>query len=121
MEEGTFRIKDMVFHAYHGVLSEERRLGQKYEVDVEYSFDIARTVRTDSLDATVNYSDVFNTVEEIVRGRTFNLVETLAESIANNLISSFPMKSVTVRVRKPHPPVEGHISSVEVEIHKGKA
>ncbi len=121
MEEGIFRIRNMVFHAYHGILPEERRLGQKYEVDVEYSLDIGRAVKTDSLDATINYADVFNTVEEVIKGRSFNLIETLAESMANELLSSFPMRSVTVRVRKLNPPVEGYVGSVEVEIHRRKA
>lgn len=55
----TILLKGLVFHGYHGVLEEERRLGQKFVVDIEASADLARAGQTDDLADTVNYAAVY--------------------------------------------------------------
>lgn len=52
-------LKGLVFHGYHGVLEEERRLGQKFVVDIEASADLSRAGATDDLQDTVNYAAVY--------------------------------------------------------------
>ncbi|MFS8543237.1 MAG: dihydroneopterin aldolase, partial [Limnochordales bacterium] len=60
--------------------------------------------------------DVYTIVKDIVEGGRYNLLETIAETIAAKILASFAGERVTVRVRKPHAPVGGSLDGVEVEI-----
>lgn len=109
----------MQFYAYHGVFEEEKRLGQKFEVDLEMFLDLRKAGKSDCLDETVNYALVYDIVQKLVTGTKMKLLESLAESIAGELLSLFPLNEILVRVRKPKPPIPGHLDSVSVEIRRG--
>lgn len=121
MASSSLRLKNMVFYGRHGVLSEERTLGQKFEVDVEMALDFIEVAALDDPKKVIDYRNVFKIVETIVTKRKFKLMEALAARIADMLIDRFPVRELIVRVRKPHPPIRGHIGSVEVEVRRGKA
>ena len=104
------------FFARHGVSDDEQRTGGRYVVDVELSRDLARAAASDRLEDTVSYADVYGTVREIVEGKSFRLVETLAEQIAQALLARYAADSVLVRVKKQPPPTNGIIDSAGVEI-----
>lgn len=114
------RLNDMVFYAYHGVLPEERALGQRFLVDVELRTDLRPAGSSDNLDRTVNYGDVYERVREIVTGPPCLLIETVAERIAGCILDRYPtVESVAVRVRKPEVPLQGAIlGSSEVWIER---
>lgn len=110
------------FYAYHGVFEEENKLGQKFEVDVELYLDLKKPGLTDNIEDTVNYAKVYQLVEKVVLGRPKKLLESLAETIAEELLSAFSskgLKEVVIRVRKLQPPIPGHLQSVTVEISRG--
>lgn len=109
----------MQFYGYHGVFREENKLGQRFEVDLELTFDLKKAGETDCLEDTVNYAEVFQTVEKLVVGKEKKLLESLAEAIATELLSLFSFKQVRVTVRKIQPPIPGHLESVGVEILRG--
>ena len=111
-------LKDMVFYAYHGVFDAEHELGQRFEVDVELHLDLRSVGKSDDIDLTINYVDVYTVVKDLVEEQEFKLIEGLAEAIARELLSSFDIDAVVVRVRKPHAPIGGIIGGVEVEIHR---
>ncbi len=105
------------FFGRHGVLPEERVLGQRFVVSLTLSSDLSRAGRTDSLAESVDYARVAETARRIVEGPSVQLIETLAENIAAALGAEFPsLESATVRVLKPHPPVPFVFEGVEVEI-----
>lgn len=106
----------MVFYAYHGVAEAEQVTGRRVEVDVDLYTDLRRAGGTDDLNATINYATVYDIVKDVVRAGPYNLLETVAETIAARLSQAFSVQRVTVRVRKVHPPVDGHIDYAEVEI-----
>ena len=108
----------MRFYAYHGVLPEERRLGQRFEVDLEIKTDLQKAGLSDELEDTLDYSRLFRLVEQVVTEERFNLIEALAERIAQKTAESFPVCELTVRVRKPNPPSPVHLDGVEAEIHR---
>ena len=112
---GVLRLKHMAFFGYHGVRSEERRLGQRFEVDVELTYEMERAAASDRVEDAVNYQAVFEVVEDVVTGEAVNLLETLASKIVEALLEGFPVRRVTVRVRKMHPPIPGHLGCAEVE------
>lgn len=113
----VIRLHNAVFYAYHGVLSDEQTLGGKFEVDVDLHCDLSRGARSDNLRQTVNYEKVYESINQLVLGRKYYLIEALAETIADGLLRDFKkISKVVVRVRKPSAPVKGVIDYVEVEI-----
>ncbi len=55
----VIRIKNAVFYAYHGVMSDEQNLGGKFEVDVDLYCNLQEAEETDSLMRTVDYAKVY--------------------------------------------------------------
>ncbi|MBO8172705.1 MAG: dihydroneopterin aldolase [Bacillaceae bacterium] len=111
----------MEFYGYHGVYGEENRLGQRFLVDLELSLDLSLAAKTDDLNDTVNYADIYDTTQKIMEGPPCQLVETLCEKIAQAILGQFdPVEEVMVRVIKPDPPIPGHYQSVGVEISRKK-
>jgi dihydroneopterin aldolase len=109
-------LSNMVFYGYHGVFEAEKELGQRFEVDVELVTDLSIPGQTDDLEQSINYVDVYTIVQDIVEGRTYNLIEAVAENIAGEILSAYSVEQVVVRVRKANVPIGGVISHVEVEI-----
>lgn len=118
MPADILRLRNMRFFAYHGLFPEENQLGQRYEVDLEIHADLSAAGRTDDLTQTLNYPRLYALVEEVVTQKRFKLVEALAENIASQIGASFAPVDLTVRVRKPDPPVAAHFDGLEVEIHR---
>lgn len=117
------RLNAMVFYGRHGVLPEEQVLGQQYVVDVELVTDLREAGRTDDLTRTVNYADVYRTVEEVVTGPSLQLIETVAERVAELVLQRFErVERVEVRLQKPAPPIAGALlASSEVRIERARA
>ena len=111
------RITNAVFYAYHGAMADEQNLGGKFECDVEMFCDLSAAAESDSLKRTVDYEKVYSFVQSTVLEKNYHLLEALANAIAKGLIREFyNIEVVTVRVRKPHPPVKGVVDFVEVEV-----
>ena len=104
------------FFARHGVSDDEQRLGGRYVVDVELHCDLTRPAASDNLANTISYAEVYRAVREIVQGKSFRLIEALAETIAQTLLSNYPAETVIVRVKKQPPPMDAIVDYAGVEI-----
>lgn len=116
MAEDRIILQNMTFFGYHGVAPEEQVLGQRFQVDLEATLDLAPAGRTDAVADTMNYQEAFHLVEEIVTTRKFKLIEALAETIAAAVLGRFAVESVVVRIRKPSVPIAGMLDFSAVEI-----
>jgi 7,8-dihydroneopterin aldolase/epimerase/oxygenase len=115
--EGTIRIKNASFYAYHGVATDEQNLGGKFEVDVDLRSDLSAAIESDNLKRAIDYEAVYRFIQETITAKKYYLLETLAHTIASGILEEFPpVSSLDVRVRKPHPPVKGVVDYVEVEV-----
>lgn len=104
---------------YHGVFEKERRTGQPFFVDLVMYVDLKAAGETDELTATVHYGEVAELVREIVIGPRYQLIETLAERIAAELLGQFPMiRGLEVTVHKPKAPIEVTFADVAVTIFR---
>lgn len=119
MPTTKLRLKNMVFCGHHGVYAEERALGQKIEVDVELGADFRQAGKTDNLDLTIDYSKVYQLVKTVVETEQYNLIEAIAAAILARIRGAYSVPQITVRVRKPQPPVGGVVDTVEFEICEG--
>jgi len=120
MPRDHIRLNKMVFRGYHGVWDEERQIGQRFEVDVEFIIDVNTAAKSDNIKDTIDLYKVYQIVETIVTKKSFKLVETLAETIAAALLRKFSTSELRVRVRKPNSPVPGICDGIEVEIVRQK-
>ena len=110
-------MNNLCFYGYHGCAAAERELGQRFEVDLALTLDLEPAGLSDDLAKTVNYSEIFILVREIVEGPAQNLIETVAERIASAILERTATRSVWVRVRKPRAPIPGMVvGEVGVEI-----
>ena len=103
--------------AYHGVLAEEARLGQRFYLSLDCGLDLSRAGASDDVAHTVSYADLTEIAVEIATQRRFALIEALAEAIAAEILSRFrTIARASVRVDKPSAPVAAVIDGVSVEI-----
>lgn len=114
-------VNQMQFYGYHGVLPEENVLGQRFFVDIIAEADLKSAGLTDDLNESVSYVELYEVCKLIVEGKPYNLIESLAEKIAQQVLNNFTkIKAVTVKVTKPDPPIPGHFQSVAVEIKRSR-
>ena len=120
--QNIIRIKKATFYGYHGVRSEEQRVGGKFEADVDIYTDFSEASREDKLDKTIDYHEVYSFMYKLALEQKYYLIESLATKIANELLSKFKLISkVAVRVRKNNPPLGGVVDCVEVEVIKERS
>ena len=84
----------------HGVLEEEKLDGQTFVYDVE--LEVAEPA-SDRIDDAVDYRLVADCVQEVSDSRSFDLIESLAGAVADELVGRLAVSRVRVRVRKPRP------------------
>ena len=113
-------LKGIRFHGFHGVAEAEREIGQKFEADVELVFDFAAAARTDDLAQTIDYAKISDLIVRTGTEESFRLIETLAETLASRILYSFPVREVTIVVKKLTPPISEALRYVAVEIRRGK-
>jgi dihydroneopterin aldolase len=120
MGEDRVRLRDITVYGRHGVSEEERAIGRPFEIDVELLLDLSAAGETDDLGTTVDYGAVCQVVRRVNEAGPYMLLEAFAEKIAKDVLADFPVREVTVRVRKPHPPVGMVVEAAEVEITRGR-
>ena len=110
MPSDTISLVGITLYGYHGARPEERTLGQRFVVDVDLEADLRNAGATDDLDATVNYSEVYALVAELVQGEPVNLLETLGERIVRAVFERFPqVQRARVRIAKPGVAIAGSV------------
>ncbi|HZT64942.1 MAG TPA: dihydroneopterin aldolase [Acidimicrobiales bacterium] len=116
----SIQVRGLRVMGTHGVLPEERQRAQPFEVDLDLQVDVTRAGATDDLDDTVDYGAVIELVDRLVSTESCRLLETLAQRIADAVLSEPTVAAVTVAVRKLHPPVAADVTSVGVSITRSR-
>lgn len=118
---GAISLTGLRVRGHHGVLDHERATGQTFVVDITCYLDISQAAATDDVDATVNYAQVAEVVEHIIGGAPVNLIETLAVTIADEVLARFaPLNSVDVTVNKPQAPIPADFANVAVTVTRDR-
>lgn len=94
-------LRDLRTEAIIGIFDWERRVKQTISLDLEMPADIRRAARTDRIEDTLNYKAVAKRVLAFVEASEFQLVETLAERIAQICLSEFGLAWIKVTLNKP--------------------
>ncbi|HEX2022388.1 MAG TPA: dihydroneopterin aldolase [Candidatus Thermoplasmatota archaeon] len=116
----AIRLRNMRFFTHVGCSSEERRVGQHLEMDIEFRLDLREAGTTDRIAASIDYAEAYRRVRQVVENHEANLLETIAERAAGAVLA-MGAREVVVRVRKPTPPMPGaYADHAEVEIVRGR-
>ncbi len=104
--EDKIILADLAFYGYHGVMQAENDLGQRFRIDLECGVDLSKSGRSDDVEDTISYDQIFNLVNDRVTQTRFKLIEALGQHIIDGLFETFAtIEWVKVRVRKPEAPI----------------
>lgn len=109
-------LTGLTVFGYHGVFDHERAQGQEFTIDVRLRLPLAPAAASDDVRDTVHYGELAERVAAIVAGEPVNLIETLAERIADAALADARVQSVSVTVHKPHAPIPLTFADVSVSV-----
>ena len=104
----------------HGVYDHERETGQEYTIDLRLRMPLRDAAASDDVADTVHYGELAEQVAAVVAGEPVDLIETLAERIAEVALSDHRVREVSVTVHKPHAPIALTFSDVAVTVHRSQ-
>jgi dihydroneopterin aldolase len=107
-------------YGHHGVLDFERRDGQLFKVDLVLGVDTRPAARSDNLQDTVDYGTLVTSVKNAVETDPVDLIETLAERIANVCLTDSRVQWTQVTVHKPEAPIEATFADVALTITRSR-
>ncbi len=107
-------LRGLTVRGNHGVFDFEKREGQDFVIDVVLHTSVAAAAASDDIDDTIHYGDLAEAVAAIVEDNTFDLIETLAERIAEHCLTL--CGHVEVVVHKPSAPIQRTFSDVSVTV-----
>ena len=109
-------LRGLTVRGNHGVFDFEKREGQDFVIDVTLHTSVARAAATDDLTETIHYGDLAEDLAGIVENNTFDLIETLAEHIADHCLSL--CDHVEVVVHKPSAPIQRTFDDVRIRVER---
>lgn len=110
-------LNGLRFHAFHGVMPQERLTGNDYRVNLKIDFPLETAVGSDDVNDTLNYATVYTAVKEEMDVPT-QLIERVAYRIADRLFRTFKaINEVEIKVEKCNPPMGADCEGAGVELH----
>lgn len=112
-------INNLKIFAYHGVFDEEKRNGQNFYVNAVLEIDMEKAGTLDDLSLSEDYGKACMTIKRVMTEVSYNLIETAAQSVACELLRSFPLLcSAEIEIKKPEAPIKAEFESVSVKIKR---
>lgn len=113
------KIQNLEVFAKHGVFPEENVLGQKFIVSAVLYTDTRKAGQTDDLTASIHYGEVSQFIDRYMKEHTYQLIERVAESLAEELLlETNHLRKIQIEVKKPWAPVGLPVEYVAVEIKR---
>ncbi|MBB1252670.1 dihydroneopterin aldolase [Streptomyces alkaliterrae] len=114
-------VRGLRAKGHHGVFEREREEGQLFVVDVEMAVDTRAAAADDDLTRTVHYGVVAEEVVGIITGEPVDLIETLAQRIADQCLTHEAVREVEVVVHKPDAPITVPFDDVTITIKRSRS
>lgn len=109
-------LRNVRFHAFHGVLPQEGIVGNDYLVNLVLDYDFSSAMKTDDLQGTLNYAEVYQKVREEMTVPS-KLLEHVAGRIVHRLFSDFPeIQKLQLSITKVNPPMGADSDGAGVEV-----
>jgi dihydroneopterin aldolase len=113
-------LRGVTARGRHGVFDFEREQGQTFVVDVCCHLDLAAAARTDDLTETLDYGRLAAAIVADIEGEPLNLIEALADRVAQTCLRTPAVGEVEVTVHKPEAPMPVHVSDVAVTLVRSR-
>lgn len=108
-------LNEMVFYGFHGVFAEERSLGQRFIVSLHLTTNDADDILIHKLEDTVDYTQVYALLKDIMETDQFHLLENVANAILDRVLDEFKLiRKAEVFIQKPSVAIQGSLKSVEL-------
>ncbi|MGL3149339.1 dihydroneopterin aldolase [Microbacterium sp. A82] len=121
MSTDVIQLTGLTVFGRHGVFEHERESGQEFVIDLSLHLPLTDAAASDDVTDTVHYGELAENVAAVVAGEPVNLIETLAQRIADVALADRRVQQVTVTVHKPHAPIALTFSDVSVQITRTQA
>ena len=109
-------LENIKIFAYHGVMAQEKTVGNWYTINVRLNVSDESSTRSDNLDDTVSYAEVYETVRREMEIRS-RLIEHVCGRICRAVLSQCKLvDEVTVSILKANPPIGAECSGCGVEL-----
>ena len=102
--------------AHHGVYDEEKRRGQIFLIDVDIAIDLSEAGSTDDLTRTIHYGELADAIVQRATSERWDLIERVAERIAELVLEDSRVEAVTVTVHKPEVTLPTPVAGVSVAV-----
>lgn len=113
-------LSGLRFHAYHGVMAQERQTGGDFLVDLQVMCDLEQAVHSDDLSDTLNYGTLYDLVHQEMM-QPSQLLEHVAGRIAQRVFDGFPqVENVVITVTKVNPPMGADLKGASVTLFFGR-
>lgn len=110
-------LTDLRFHAYHGVLEQEKIVGNDYLLTLRLQCDLTQAIQSDDVKHTVSYADAYEVVKQSMQ-TPCSLLEKAAGNIARSLFTAFPsIKALAITLTKVNPPMNADCAGASIELH----
>jgi len=106
--------------AFHGVFEHEKTDGQDFFIDVTVHLDFAAAAANDELEQTVHYGVLADEVVAAVESNPVDLIETVAERVAQVALAHTSVQLVDVTIHKPSAPITVPFADVSVSITRAR-
>lgn len=116
----SISVTGLEVYARHGVLSHEADHPQPFVIDITVYLDLTEAGATDRLTATIDYGALAQSINQVVAGERWELIERVAERVAETVLADERSEAVEVTVHKPHAPVAVPFEDVAVRIHRAR-
>ena len=113
-------LTDIRATGYHGVYEHERREGQVFIADVVLELSLADAARSDDVANTVHYGEFADQVAAVLAGDPVDLLETVAQRIADRALAYARVDAVEVTIHKPQAPIAVPFDDVSVTIRRAR-
>lgn len=105
LSDSYILLENLKFHAYHGVLPQERRTGNDYRVSLRIKYDVTVALTSDDVDDTLNYAEIFELVSQEMQVPSA-LIERVGGRIGDRIFRRFPaVEEVKLTIVKENPPM----------------
>ena len=112
-------IKNLEIFAKHGVLPAEKKYRQKFLVSAKLYLNLREAGKSDNLEQTIDYAQVTLDIKEFIENNTFNLIEKVAEELAEKLLIENPkLQEVQIEISKPEARINANFETVSVEVKR---
>lgn len=119
--QDSVALRGIVGFGHHGVFDFERRQGQRFVVDVTCYLDLSPAAASDDLDETIDYGALAAAVVADIERDPLDLIEALAERIAQTCLKHQRLDTVQVTVHKPGAPMPVEVADVAVTVTRSRA